>query len=69
MANKKNMTFQYNDLIAIEIALESQIDSIHDFLDDPSTDFLVRPKLQESLRWSDSALEKIQSMLKASLPK
>ena len=68
MANKKNMTFQYNDLIAIEVALENQIDSIHDSLEDPGTDFLARPKLQENLRWSESALEKIRSILKNSSP-
>ena len=63
MSKKNRSSISRNELIAIELALQGQIDSCEDFLADPDIDFLAKPKLQETLRWTRSALAKIQSML------
>ena len=63
MSKKGRSSISRNELIAIEIALEAQIDSCEDFLSDPDVDFLAKPKLQETLRWTRSALSKIQAIL------
>lgn len=63
MSKKGRSAISRNELVAIEIALESQIDDCEDYLSDPGVDFLAKPKLQETLRWSRSALSKIQLIL------
>lgn len=66
MAKKSSSSFHVNELVAIQLALESHIDDINGFLSDDSTDFLLRPKLQENLCWASSALEKVQRILDSS---
>ena len=62
MSRKSRSAINGNELLAIKLALENQIDLCEDYLSDPDTDFLARPKLQETLRYSRSALAKIESV-------
>ena len=66
MAKKGSSSFHVNELVAIQLALESHNDDINGILSDDSTDFLLRPKMQENLRWASSALEKVHRILDSS---
>lgn len=63
MAKSKNLDFQFNELTATAAALDIQVDNINAMLEDSSLDFLLRVQLQQDLHWTQSALNKILSML------
>ena len=62
MSDTGQKMFEVNELIAIHSALQSQIEECEDFLNDPSIRMDYKPQLAKSLKYSKSALTRLDSI-------
>lgn len=64
MGNTNDTVFTVNELIAMSAALENQIEDCQDLLSDPSLALVAKTKIQQTLRYSNPALSRLNAIFR-----